>query len=934
MTYASGRNGDQMVSKSPQVARPAGTIANLADQMLPWSCLAAAIAFWLASLPLIDTQDLGQLGLLTAMPWTMAPAFALVAIGFVLTLRAKVKTGLAPYVMIIMFVVLLHGTAAIVYDNLRYSWAWKHLGVIDFIQRTGTIDQYSRYLAAYHNWPGFFLVFANIGKIFEIDPLEMSQIARFFPLGLNLLYASILPYIFRRLSTDRRFVWTATALFIVGNWVGQDYFSPQGTVFFLLLIVLALCLGPLASIPPRPPANAHPLRFVFWRLQLWSTRRTPVLPQRLPTAHQVTAVVTVLVLILAITASHQLTPILMIAMFAGLFAIGRLSIGFLLFAIAAEMLWLFFIADPFMGQVLPAMIGEFGTIGDATFGAVVDWRQVSDGQRLVSLASRSVVVVIVLAAMAGCLLRLRHGYRDGIAAVLALAPVPLAISTSYGGEILFRVYFFMLPFLAFFAAGLLFPHPKSRFTAFKATALALFLSTLCGAFILANNGKDAQYAFTDGEVAAAKWIYADPVPDTLLIEAATNYPMQFQNYENFIYVPLSEELRTSLNEVLTDPARLLASWLRTHDGPAAYAIFTRSHAAFYEAMSLLPGSSLPEVVDKLMASPDLKVAFAAQDAIVFEAVPVPSPAMSPDDIVRQRYQLEQLMAFGGFGSSGLPISRDHLAEREQERLIDALRDAGYHEAVVTLAPASGSGETAATYEIEVDAGPIYTIGTVRLHGIDTASSGELPQVLTDLVMRAPGEPATRMNFDSLMNVTTWLLGQSGYPFAQARLGTLDLHAETRLVTMEIVIETGTRATIGTTSVEGVWERIDPAILGDVPLPTDEPYSPDRISILYEALSALPTVAQVWIELVPVTDSVINVAVGIDPAPRFVPSGRDIVGLVLLAILLIIIGTREGLTATEPRLYRTAIGNYTIATVVLGSIAATYVLIRLLEIMAI
>ncbi|WMT87944.1 hypothetical protein NO932_04880 [Pelagibacterium sp. 26DY04] len=591
--------------------------AALAGTLLPWACLLAAMVLWAIGLPEISVDEIGGLGLITALSWTMALSVGLIAGGFVIALGEKPGRRLTPLALILMLVVLLHGTPALVYDNLRYPWAWKHLGVIEYIQRTGSIDPWSRYLAAYHNWPGFFLVFAGLGKLFGLDPIAMSQIGRFFPLGLNLLYALVLPYIFRCLSTDLRLVWTATAIFVVGNWVGQDYFSPQGTAFLLLLIALALCLGPLAAIPPRPSPHAPALHFDMWRLRLWATRRMPVLPRALSPAMKATAIGVVLSLIVAIVASHQLTPILLIAMLSGLFLLGRLAIGFALFAIAAEVLWLVFVADPFMGQMLSMLVAEFGAVGEDTFGAVIDWNSVSESQRLVSLAGRAIVATIGLAAIAGCVIRFHRGYRDGIAAMLALAPLPLAIATSYGGEVLFRVYFFALPFLSFFAAALVFPAPKSRLQPFKALALALLLMGGSAAFILANNGKDAQYRFSDSEVAAARWLYETSEPNTLLIEGASTYPRQLQNYENMIYVPLPEELPAIAAALSSDPAGLLADWLHDHDGPA-YAIFTRSQNAYFEAMNPLPDSDLSDVVEALLASPDVEIAFVGPDAIVFQ----------------------------------------------------------------------------------------------------------------------------------------------------------------------------------------------------------------------------------------------------------------------------------------------------------------------------
>lgn len=927
MTHTSqGRIASSVVAdQSRRLKRHgSGNRAALAENLLPWGCLLGAMLLWAASLPQLEPEEIGALGLITALPWTMVPAFGLVIAGLVIALGGKSRNSLLPCALILMLVVLLHGTPAFLYENLRYAWAWKHLGVIDYIQRTGSPDPWSRYLSAYHNWPGFFLVFAGIGKLFALDPLAMSQIARFFPLGLNLLYVIVLPYIFRRLTTDFRLVWTATAMFAVGNWVGQDYFSPQGTVFLLLLIVLALCLGPLATIPPLRESSASPFLAGLERFQLWSTRDIPV-PPRLPKAQKVAVTGVVWILILAIVASHQLTPLLMITMFAGLFLIGRLSISFTLFAVTAEVLWLLFIADPFVGRVLPILLSELGTIGEGTFNAVVNWSQVSDGQRLVSMASRAIVAAIAMTAAAGGLVRWHKGYRDGIAIVLVLAPLPLAIATSYGGEILFRIYFFALPFLSFFTGALLFPTQKSTLTPLKATTLGLFLMAMSAAFIIANNGKDAQYRFSAGEVAAAHWLYASAEPNTLLIEGASTYPMQFQNYENMIYVPLPEELPSIGEALASDPAGLLADWLRNHDGPA-YAIFTRSQNSYFEAMNLLAGSSLANLVKELLASPDLDVAFAGPDAIVFKPAPPLDVGLSPEDIVNARLQLPRILGFGGLASTSSAFSREQIIVREEARLTAALIDAGYHDARVAIADIE-SEALDWPFGLTIDAGPLYHIGAIWTV-LEEAPPAGLFEELSGFFLRVTGEPASRTMMESLSGDIERLLGQAGFPFAKANPGEMIFQQSSEVVSAEIRIDIGPRAVIETTRVEGFWHTVDADIVAGVTLPQDEPYTRGRIDALHDALSALTTIVAARIEVEPVGPNAVDIVVRVDPAPNAFALERDMTGILLLVTVLLIIAASESMKTVAPKRHDAAIDDRAIAAGLLAIISAAYVLLRI------
>ena len=57
---------------------------------------------------------------------------------------------------LVTYIALIHATPAVLYGTLRYSWAYKHVGIVDYILRTGTVDPTIGVGGIYHNWPGFF----------------------------------------------------------------------------------------------------------------------------------------------------------------------------------------------------------------------------------------------------------------------------------------------------------------------------------------------------------------------------------------------------------------------------------------------------------------------------------------------------------------------------------------------------------------------------------------------------------------------------------------------------------------------------------------------------------------------------------------------------------------------------------------------------------
>ncbi|MBT1156338.1 hypothetical protein J1C56_12120 [Aminobacter anthyllidis] len=584
---------------------------------LSLTCLCLAFALWLVVLFITDPAGVDDYGLISVLPGIIWAAYAAVGLGFAFSLKRGVCETRMPLLMIVMLVLLLHGTSAIVYDELRYAWAWKHVGVVDYVQRHGQIDPKAPFLAAYANWPGLFVVSAAIANLFDIKPIQLAEIARFSPPALNLLYVLVLPQIYRRFTADPRLVWGGVWVFVIGNWIGQDYFSPQGVAFLFYLMLIALCVGPLRISPAWADPCGRGLSRLCGRYFAFVSRGQPPATLAIQSYVRVAASVAAMALIVMITATHPLTPIVVLMALGGLWVIGQLSLGYLVFAGLVEVAWLLFYADGYMASILPELVQRFGDTSNEISERLVDTSIVSEGQVVVSWASRALTGAVALAAVLGGLRRLVAGYRDGPAIVLTLAPAFMVVATSYGGEIVFRVYLFALPFLAFFAAALFFPWSGTQRDAIARFAIGLFGAALSVAFVLANNGKDRQYTFSQAEVQASEWLYRNAPAGSVLVEGAPNYPEQFMNYENFTYVPISNESRQSIAAVLADPAAELGDWLRAVPAGSAFIIITRSQKAYIDDLGVMPKGSLDAIEKALRDSARFRLVRATADASVF-----------------------------------------------------------------------------------------------------------------------------------------------------------------------------------------------------------------------------------------------------------------------------------------------------------------------------
>lgn len=241
-TVAEPRTDEVRPTVSRDAAEPVTprTPARMAarDRALALVPLLAALGWALSLLP-ADPRQMGSLGLITLLNAGSVAALVLLAGGFLLSLSRNLPEWvLGAY--LVTFIALVHATPAVLYGTLRYSWAFKHVGIVDYIQRTGTVDPTLAFGGIYHNWPGMFAGSALLTEIAgEPDAL---RIATWAPLAFNLMNLIVLRYVFRGLTRNRRLIWLGLWIFFVINWVGQDYFSPQAMVYVLYLAVIGLLM--------------------------------------------------------------------------------------------------------------------------------------------------------------------------------------------------------------------------------------------------------------------------------------------------------------------------------------------------------------------------------------------------------------------------------------------------------------------------------------------------------------------------------------------------------------------------------------------------------------------------------------------------------------------------------------------------------------------
>lgn len=606
--YATGPNPSSLAEglagspdKPISEPREAGGHAGVA---LRTAALGLVVALWAVSLPHVALEHMNDWGLLSVLPITFWLALAVLTVSFCTALGAARTPRWLLAAHVLTFIAILHATPAILYGTLRYAWAWKHVGVVDYVLR-----HHSSYVGggftAYQGWPGFFTLNGVLtgGSGFG----SALTYASWAPVVFNLLDLVPLLMILRTFTADRRHTWMAVWIYYLLNWVGQDYFSPQAGAYFLYLTLIALCFRFL--LDPRTEGRVVTNR----------GGRITALPRRhVPTRRVAHAVA--LVLVLAIVSSHQLTPYMLIASLAALFVTRARRTGLL--TVAATVLavaWAGLFGRAFLSEN-PWVLSSIGSFfSNASTGLNSLSPRPSQPQMLLAWVDRLLVAAAWSLALVGLWRRRRSWRRDLPLALLAITPVVLLVGNDYGGEMLLRVNLFSLVPIAFFAARALLPPRQGSRPSWAMPVMTLLVAVMLVGFTFAYYGKERANRFTHREVAAAKWL-SDRPAGTLVSGLVPNLPWAFHNYERFQYDWMTEETPNQQRRLLAHPARYLASHFSQSGYRDAYLVFTKSQAADIEMTGLLPAHAPQRIERSVLRSPQFDVAFQNRDAVILRYV--------------------------------------------------------------------------------------------------------------------------------------------------------------------------------------------------------------------------------------------------------------------------------------------------------------------------
>ncbi|MEU9127229.1 glycosyltransferase [Kitasatospora sp. NPDC048540] len=590
--------------------------------------LPLALGLWLVSLSGVRLERMGTLGLLQALPPLYWAAVVLLTLGFVATLRAPrlPQRWAAGYV--VGLIALIHATPSLLYPELRYAWAWKHVAIIDAMMRHNGSVPGAHDMDVYDQWPGFFQL--NVVFLRATGLHSALGYASWYPVLANLLLLGPLMMIYRTLTQDRRLVWGGLWLYYSTAWIGQDYFSPQAFAYFLFLSVLALVLRRLADTRasgpgPDPAGRAEPAG----ARALSRRSDTPGRGGWRPVPFAL-----VMVLVAAIVCSHPLTPLMMIS-FLALLSLPRRNrrvvAPVLAGAVALTFLWDATVARPYISANLNSLVSALSSPDQNALPNLSRLGTAAPQQVMASWVDRGLTASVLLLAVVALLCH--RWARHSPLPWLLVAPLPLLLSNNYGGEMVFRAYLFALPAAAFLLATLLVqPPPRRRVRTWISTVVMLAL--LAGLFV-GYYAKETMNYFTPQEAAATRYLTRLAPPGSLVVSATGDLPGGEMRYDQLQRIVLSQGSLPDRQRLLQEPLTALEDTMSDPrlTGPA-YLILTRAQAADTDLTGLFPAGTVERLNDVVAASPDFLPLYSGPDAAVYRYLPTvhdaaPAPGGAP-----------------------------------------------------------------------------------------------------------------------------------------------------------------------------------------------------------------------------------------------------------------------------------------------------------------
>jgi len=591
-----------------RVGKPRDTVDNgVVLGAVPFVTLVLGVGLWALALAQLDPDDVGLYGFSAALGVPFVIGAVLLFIGFAVELFGRARP-LVLVATLIVVPIIMQATVPLLDGTIEYAWTYKHIGVVDLINANSSLISGSD---IYQQWPGFFAAVAMLSKVSAVDGLSFAAWSSLtFALITSLMVAALL----RQFTKDRRIIALAVLLFQACMWVDIGYFSPQAMVFALMLafwvVVTRWLIGP-------PAIKAEP-KGRIGRLRAWAVQGMPQGIETDPRTRR-WAAFGAAGLFAGIIVSHQLTPVLMMVPLFALTILGILRPRVFLVGLVAIML-IFFV--PRLGSVNSQYsLFSFDLLSNAS-GNSASWN--TPEQEFSATVSRILAIGLWLAALVAVFLTRKRLGRVLVPALIGFLPMVTLVAGNYGGEAIYRVFAFSMPFVGLLIGVLWAGKGRRGVPAMLASGVLLAVLLLAGLQGLQGQLMVHQVRATDIE--AAQYFYANAEPGSGLVLVAPNFPTKLEaNYGEFNKGHVSVDISLIGDPLFTgniNGSRLpdIETYIRAMNYPTNYLVVSDAMDDYTDYFGTADDNAMQSLDAALRGSANWQVFYQGPGVAIFKLV--------------------------------------------------------------------------------------------------------------------------------------------------------------------------------------------------------------------------------------------------------------------------------------------------------------------------
>ncbi|MFZ1924523.1 MAG: hypothetical protein WAU42_00115 [Solirubrobacteraceae bacterium] len=571
-----------------------------------------ALILWRLSLLHLDVSKLGDYGLPPALPIAWYAALLIAVVGAVVAIAAPRTNALIMVCYILVVAIILFGTVPVLSAQPHYAWVYKHFGVVRYLEATGkanpSVDIYNR-------WPGFFAlgaIFSRLGG--SPDPETYGAWAEliFLVLDAVLVMAAV-----KAVVRDLRIAAGASLLFVVTNWVGQTYYSPQAFAYVLALALIAILLRHL-----RTSGASYSKRLTRLAERLGHVPQLSVCTENPTQWPRWAAITAVLGLDAAIVASHQLTPYMLLVGITLLMLAGVVRPWWLLAAIAV-------MTFAYLGANIKFIARNYGVFTSIDPFNNVQGPKITQNPSAGKAFNTDVELLFIafvwLATICSFVRLLKRGLlmRALPFVLLALSPFFVLFGQNYGGEASLRILLFSSPWCAALISWALSTIPRRL----PRGALTMFIAVAFTAlFVPSFLGQEELNIISSAEVRASAWFYRRGTAGSVLVLAAPGFPYRYGGTYPDFRGPEGDANPNLMTEPVFDgrplgPAEVPSIVARIKEySPHGYIAFSKDETEYAEVFKITLPGALPDLEAAVARSSYFRLAYANSDTQIYELV--------------------------------------------------------------------------------------------------------------------------------------------------------------------------------------------------------------------------------------------------------------------------------------------------------------------------